>query len=100
MKILVLGSGQIATAVAAASPPGQEIIVSPRASLDITDAAAVTREVTRIKADWIINAAAYTAVDQAEDEPGKAREVNDTAVAALVAAAAGEGSRLLHLSTD
>ena len=81
MKILVLGSGQIATAVAAASPPGQEIIVSPRASLDITDAAAVTREVTRIKADWIINAAAYTAVDAAETDEASAYRVNASAPA-------------------
>jgi len=53
-----------------------------------------------VKADWIVNAAAYTAVDLAEDESARAVAVNDTAVASLARAAAREGSRLLHLSTD
>ena len=44
--------------------------------------------------------AAYTAVDRAEDEPAAARAVNDTAVASLADAAAREGTRVLHLSTD
>jgi dTDP-4-dehydrorhamnose reductase len=47
-----------------------------------------------------VNAAAYTAVDLAEDQPAQAHAVNDTAVGALAAAASNAGCRLLHLSTD
>jgi dTDP-4-dehydrorhamnose reductase len=50
--------------------------------------------------DWIVNCAAYTAVDAAEDEPGKAFAVNETGVANLCAAARRTGAALLHVSTD
>ena len=101
MKVLVLGGGQIARAVAKSAPPaGHELMLQARTDLDITDAVAVARVLASVKADWIVNAAAYTAVDRAEDEPAPARAANDTAVATLVDRAAHEGSRLLHLSTD
>ena len=48
----------------------------------------------------MVNAAAYTAVDLAEDQPAQAVAVNDTAVGILAAAASTAGCRLLHLSTD
>jgi dTDP-4-dehydrorhamnose reductase len=60
----------------------------------------VEQTLAAVRADWIVNAAAYTAVDRAEDEPAQARAANDTAVATLVETAARVGSRLLHLSTD
>jgi dTDP-4-dehydrorhamnose reductase len=100
MRVLVLGGGQIAKAVAAAAPPQHEIAIRTHAELDIVEETAVPRELARFKADWIVNGAAYTAVDLAEDEPAKATSVNDTAVALLVRAALAARSRLLHLSTD
>ena len=100
MRVLVLGGGQIARAVAASAPAWHQVMVQARTDLDITDTAAVARVLASVKADWIVNAAAYTAVDRAEDEPAHARVVNDTAVATLVDGAARGGSRLLHLSTD
>ena len=100
MRVLVLGSGQIASAVVAMAPERHEVASRGRADLDVTDAPAVDRAIATVQADWIVNATAYTAVDRAEDEPAQARDVNDTAVATLSAAAAREGSRLLHLSTD
>jgi dTDP-4-dehydrorhamnose reductase len=100
MRVLVLGGGQIAKAVAAAAPPQHEIAIRTHAELDILDETALTSELSRFKADWIVNGAAYTAVDLAEDEPAKAISVNDTAVASLVRAALAARSRLLHLSTD
>jgi dTDP-4-dehydrorhamnose reductase len=48
----------------------------------------------------VVNAAAYTAVDLAEDQPAQAIAVNDTAVGVLASAASAAGCRLLHLSTD
>ena len=100
MKVLVLGGGQVATAVVEAAARDCDIIAYPRAKLDIADGAAVAEALGAIKPNWIINAAAYTAVDRAEDEPAQAAIVNDAAVEALAVAAAHEGCRLLHLSTD
>lgn len=101
MKALVLGGGgQVASALAAAAPAQHQVVVRSRAELDIGDAAAIARALSDTGADWIINAAAYTAVDLAEDQPAQAIAVNDTAVGVLAAAASTAGCRLLHLSTD
>lgn len=99
MKVLVLGGGQIGAAVVKAAPKQHQVIALTRAKLDIADPKAVAKSLAEINADWVVNAAAYTAVDRAEDEPQVAAAVNDTAVAALAAGARGH-SRLLHLSTD
>jgi len=100
MKVLVLGGGQIARAVGAAAPAQHEVVTRTHSELDIVDEKALARAFGEVKADWIVNAAAHTAVDLAEDEVAKATAVNDTAVALIDRAAACEGSRLLHLSTD
>jgi dTDP-4-dehydrorhamnose reductase len=101
MKVLVLGAGgQVGRAVVRSAPARHEAIVKARSDLDITDAAAVDRAVAQIKPDWIVNAAAYTAVDLAEDEPARALAINDSAVAVLAKAALRASGRLLHLSTD
>jgi dTDP-4-dehydrorhamnose reductase len=100
MRVLVLGGGQIARAVGAAAPGQHQVIARARAELDIVDAKAVARTLAEIKPDWVVNAAAYTAVDLAEEQSAQAYAVNDTAVASIVRAAAQEGCRLLHLSTD
>src|SRR5450755_4713090 len=100
MKVLVLGGGQIGAAIVKAAPKQHEIIALARAQLDIADSKAVAKSLAEVKADWVVNAAAYTAVDRAEDERQLAGDVNDTAVASLAKGAARENSRLLHLSTD
>jgi dTDP-4-dehydrorhamnose reductase len=100
MRVLVLGAGQIGSAIMKAAPSGHEVILRTHAQLDIVDARAVGQVLAEIKPDWVVNAAAYTAVDRAEDEPGAARAVNDTAVATLAGVAARERARMLHLSTD
>ncbi len=71
-----------------------------RTDLDIVDERAVVRTLSEVKPDWVVNAAAYTAVDLAEDQPAQAHAVNAAAVAQLARASAQEGCRLLHLSTD
>ncbi len=101
MKALVLGGGgQVASALVAAAPPRHQVAVRTHAELDIGDAAAVAAAFAGSGADCVINAAAYTAVDLAEDQPARAIAVNDTAVGVLAAAASKAGCRLLHLSTD
>jgi dTDP-4-dehydrorhamnose reductase len=98
---LVLGGGgQVASAVVAAAPAQHQVVARTRAELDIGDEAAVARAFADSGAEWVINAAAYTAVDLAEDLPAQAMAVNDTAVGVLAAAASTTGCQLLHLSTD
>jgi dTDP-4-dehydrorhamnose reductase len=100
VKILVLGGGQVARAVSAAAPGHHQLVVHTRTELDIVDEQAVSRTVAAIQPDWIVNAAAYTAVDLAEGQAAEAAAANDSAVGSLDRAAREVGGRLLHLSTD
>jgi dTDP-4-dehydrorhamnose reductase len=101
VRVLVLGAGgQVGRAVVQRVPVGHQIVVKARADLDIADQAAVAKALRESGADWIVNAAAYTAVDRAEEERAQAIAVNESAVAVLADAAARTGARLLHLSTD
>jgi dTDP-4-dehydrorhamnose reductase len=94
------GAGQVGRAVADRPTPGHEVIVKTRADVDVADESAVVRAITETAPDWVVNAAAYTAVDLAEDEAPKASAINDIAVGIIAAAAGRAGSRVLHLSTD
>ena len=100
MRVLVLGGGQIAKAVGVAAPGRHEVVTRAHTELDIVDEQAVARTLSEVKADWVVNAAAFTAVDLAEDQPALAHAVNAAAVASLARASAREECRLLHLSTD
>lgn len=101
MRVLVLGAGgQVARAVAGVMSGQHELFVRTHAEVDIADAESLDRALAEAKADWIVNGAAYTAVDLAEDERARAAAINDTAVGAVAAAAARARARLLHLSTD
>jgi dTDP-4-dehydrorhamnose reductase len=100
LKVLVLGGGQVARAVRAAAPPEHQVVIRTRVELDIVDDGAVARTLAEVRPDWVINAAAYTAVDLAEDQAGLAYAVNDIAVASIARESMLAGCRLLHLSTD
>jgi dTDP-4-dehydrorhamnose reductase len=101
MKVLITGArGQVGQAVGKAAPAHAELIALAHADLDIGDAGAVEDQVSAAKPDVIVNAAAYTAVDRAENEPDAARRVNAEGPANLARAAAAIGARLIHLSTD
>jgi dTDP-4-dehydrorhamnose reductase len=100
VKVLVLGGGQIARAVGVAASREHQVVTRTHTELDIVDEHAVARTLAEVKADWIVNAAAFTAVDLAEDQPDRAHAVNDTAVASIARASRDGGCRLLHLSTD
>ena len=71
-----------------------------RATCDVTDDAALRRVMDDIDPHVVINAAAYTAVDAAEDDPQSADAVNANAPAMLGALCAQRGLRLVHISTD
>ncbi len=68
--------------------------------LDITDEKVVMNFMARHRFDWIINCAAYTAVDQAENEPDIAMKVNGTGPGILGKAATRWGAGIIHISTD
>lgn len=102
MRIIVTGAqGQVGWELTRRAPTfGHEVLAWDVAELDITDAAAVDRALAASGADAVINAAAYTAVDRAEQEPTLAFAVNRDGPAHLAAACARSGIPLLHVSTD
>jgi dTDP-4-dehydrorhamnose reductase len=78
-----------------------EVTAPRRAELDITDADAVREAVSTVRPDVVLNAAAYTAVDAAEDDENTADAVNHRGAANLAAALAeARTGRLIHVSTD
>lgn len=100
-KVLVTGAeGQLGNELQRTAPPQIALFALPSSALDITDGNAVEAAVRQHGPDIIINAAAHTAVDRAEQEPEKAYAVNDAAVGLIADAAAGVRARLFHVSTD
>jgi dTDP-4-dehydrorhamnose reductase len=79
---------------------GLEFNAFGSADLDITDEKAVDKVIADIKPDVIINCAAYTKVDLAEDESERCAEVNTLAVGYLASSAAKHGAKFVHYSTD
>jgi dTDP-4-dehydrorhamnose reductase len=103
MKILVTGkNGQVVTSLAEAVADMDEIelITVGRPEFDLTDPASVRQIILAAKPEIVISAAAYTAVDRAEDERNLAYAVNVTGPAAVAEAAAVLRVPIIHLSTD
>lgn len=102
MRILIIGAkGQVGWELTRRAPTfGHEALAWDVEELDITSAVAVDRELTASGVDVVINAAAYTAVDKAEQEPALAFAVNRDGPAHLAAACARLQIPLLHISTD
>ncbi len=100
--ILVTGAGGMLgrEVVAVAAARGIECAGLTRADLDVADAAAVRAAVAELGPATIVNCAAWTHVDSAEEHEAEAMAVNRDAVASLAAAAREHGARLLHVSTD
>lgn len=103
MRIVVTGrEGQVACSLAerASTIPGIELIVTGRPDLDLRDSKSVRSAILARKPDIVVSAAAYTSVDQAEDEPDAAHAINVLGAGAVSAAAAETGAPVIHLSTD
>jgi len=98
MRILIVGrTGQIATELLARLP--QAVALEPP-ELDLTDAASIAVAFAAHRPEAVINAAAYTAVDRAEDDRALAFAVNATGPRLLGEAAARAGIPVVHYSTD
>jgi dTDP-4-dehydrorhamnose reductase len=100
MAILVFGSsGQLAQSLRDTQQNKEPIFVD-RNTCDLADPGRVDAILERQKPGLIINAAAYTAVNKAEEESGLAHLINEASVRRMAAYARANNARLIHLSTD
>jgi len=101
VRILLAGrNGQVGWELERALVRLGEVVATDRDSLDLADFDAIRRVVREAKPGLIVNAAAYTAVDQAESEPDAAMRVNGEAPGVLAEEAKRLGALLVHYSTD
>lgn len=102
MRVAVAGAGGQLGAVLVAEfrSAGHAVVALPRRDLDIGDDAAVAAAMGRVQPDLILNAAAWTDVDAAEDRPIAALAANAFGPRALARAARALGATLVHYSTD
>ncbi|MFI3267512.1 MAG: dTDP-4-dehydrorhamnose reductase [Rikenellaceae bacterium] len=102
-KILVTGSnGQLGSCLRDLSSafPKYEFIFTDIAELDITNSDDVSEFLDKNKPNWVVNSAAYTAVDKAESDESVARLINAIAVGILATESAKVGAKFVHVSTD
>ena len=102
MRLLVTGAtGQLGYEVVREfAQLGNEVFAPTRQQMNLENPGEVASAIRSYEADWVINCAAYTQVDKAESEPGKAFTVNRDSPAALAKSVADYGGRLLQISTD
>ena len=105
MKILLFGkNGQVGWELQRALAPLGELVVlgsdSSEFAADFSDPESLATTVRAVAPQWIVNAAAYTAVDRAENESDLARAINADAPGVLAREAASIGAHLVHYSTD
>jgi dTDP-4-dehydrorhamnose reductase len=97
---LVTGAGGQLGHHLAVALADQDAICLTRKQLDIADAEAVEQAIAEYEPAVVLNAAAYTAVDAAEDDEPRAELINETGPRLLAEALARHGGRLIHVSTD
>ncbi|MEL4167648.1 dTDP-4-dehydrorhamnose reductase [Pseudomonas sp. ZS001] len=101
LRILIIGrNGQVAQALQSRLAGTAELIVRGSDQLDLAHPDNLRSAITALGPDLIINAAAHTAVDQAESEPELAFAINATAPGILAGTAVSLGVPLIHYSTD
>ena len=110
MRVLLLGAdGQLGTELRRSLAPLGEVVAATRDGMlgdgrcqraDFSDPGTLPALVARIGPDVVVNAAAYTAVDRAEQERELSFRINAEAPAALAAACRDRGARFVHYSTD
>lgn len=101
MRILLTGiNGQVGRELQRALQPLGEVVACDRSTLDLADPDGLRTTLREIKPALIVNPAAYTAVDQAESEPGLAQAINGSAPGILAEEAKRLDALLVHYSTD
>jgi dTDP-4-dehydrorhamnose reductase len=100
-RILITGgSGQVGGALTRILAPLGDVLAPTREQLDLTDMQSIRTVMHRVRPRWVVNAAAYTAVDKAESEPELAFAINSAAPEVLAEEAMSIGATLIHFSTD
>lgn len=101
MRLLVTGrTGQVGWELARSLMPVGDIVTSDRSCCDLSRPETIGPLIRDCRPDVIVNAAAYTAVDRAEQEEALAMTVNGTSVGVLAEEARKAGALLVHYSTD
>ncbi|NNF51530.1 MAG: dTDP-4-dehydrorhamnose reductase [Gammaproteobacteria bacterium] len=101
MRVLITGGeGQLATALRAAVPEGWVVNIAGRRELDVALASSARAVFEAFEPQLVINTAAYTAVDKAEEEPDKAFTVNTDGARIVAELCVESSARMIQLSTD
>ncbi|HEY9907428.1 MAG TPA: dTDP-4-dehydrorhamnose reductase, partial [Thermosynechococcaceae cyanobacterium] len=101
MKLLLIGAtGQVGQELQHTLAPLGELVAVGRETIDLSQSESVRQAIESVQPQIVVNAAAYTAVDKAENEPDLAMQVNGTAPGRLAEATKALGAGLVHISTD
>ena len=101
MRILLFGrNGQVGWELNRSLLALGELVATGRGDIDLSDSANLRRLVNEVKPDVVVNAAAYTNVDQAESEQELAHRINAVAPGILAETCQNTGALLVHYSTD
>ncbi|HIJ74669.1 MAG TPA: dTDP-4-dehydrorhamnose reductase [Candidatus Hydrogenedentes bacterium] len=101
MRTVIFGAkGQLGRDLTIVFGEAGEVYGYDLPELDVADAAAVAAAIQRVRPDTVLNAAAFTDVEGAEDHEGEAFRVNETGAGAVAAAAAANGAPVVYYSTD
>ena len=101
MRILLLGAqGQLGQALQTQLAGSGELVALGRQQLDVANLPRLREELRRLEPQLIVNAAAYTAVDRAENDTANAWRINAEAPGVLAEEARASGALLIHYSTD
>src|SRR5918994_4947901 len=102
MRVVVTGAGGMLgrDVVLAAANAGHDVVSLAHTDLDVTDAAAVADRIERERPAAVINCAAWTDVDGAEEAEERAMATNGTGSGNVAAAAATLGAKVVYVSTD
>jgi dTDP-4-dehydrorhamnose reductase len=98
--LLIGSAGQLGRELARVLPAHGHVLALDRAALDLADGDAIVAAVRGARPQFIVNAAAYTAVDRAESEPERAIAINARGPGILADEARRAGALLIHYSTD
>jgi len=100
-KILLIGkNGQVGADLLSLLPPLGEVVALDRRHLDLTKPEEIRRAIREHQPQLIVNAAAYTAVDNAENDEALAHAINAEAPALMAEEAKRIGAAMVHYSTD
>lgn len=100
-RLLVTGaSGQVGGELTRTLAPYGEVVAPPRPELNLADPTSIRACIRAIRPRWIVNAAAYTAVDRAESEPDLAFAINAEAIRVIGEEASAQNAGVIHFSTD